>query len=169
MAKMSGVCFRGRNFWVYDVVGGIFLWHLVDAAKTYNFEKRLQWLDDCIPKWQIAAAIPDLAFFADDRWTEEQVDLIIRLSQKAITKILAHGDFTDVEVLSLELIDDLKLHVRGMKTIPCVPISRFGEAFMHLLLDELPAPPHKTWWYYGMAEQPETMSMQVNWDELEIT
>lgn len=162
MTKTSGVSFRGKFFWVYDVVGGVFLWHLVNAAKDHMDDKPILWLDKCIEKWQLAAAITEMAFFADDEWTENQLNQIVVLSRQAVSAIRAHGDFTDDEVKSLELGDGLEIFPRGMKIIPSEPIARFGEAFISLLLDEIQAPPEWSVWFYGVENEPQIWESASN-------
>ena len=145
MSSTMSVTFRGKSFWVYDVIGGIFLWHLVSAAQEYQRNKISPWLDDYIKSWQVAAAFSDLPFFADDVWKEEQLALIVQLSQEAISAIRSHGSFTRTEISGLKLFDELEIHPRGHETVACEPIAQFGEAFVSLLLGQLPAPPEKHW------------------------
>jgi hypothetical protein len=164
MTKLSAVDFRGKFFWVYDVVGGVFLWHLVDATKKHFDGKKVIWLDECVEKWQVAAAINVCAFYADDDWTEEQINLVISLSRLAVSEIRSHGDFTGEEVRSLDLAEGLEIHPRGMKVIPSEPIARFGEAIIALLLNEHPAPPAFSTWLYSVEEEPEVCEITTNWD-----
>lgn len=165
MTKTMSVRFRGKSFWVYDVVGGIFLWHLVDAAQQHQCTKVIPWLNDCIERWQVAAAITELSFFADDAWTEEQLDLIVQLSHNAIAAIRSHGSFTHNEISALKLTDDLEVHPRGHEAIASEPIALFGEAFVSLLIGRLPTPPERQWWFYSLGESPGTIKMAVNYDE----
>jgi len=165
MTKKAGVSFRGKSFWVYDVVGGVFLWHLIQAAETHRQDTSIPWLENSIESWRIAAAITELAYFADDNWTQEQTNLILRFCGDAISAIRDHGDFSKAEISTWQLGQELRIFTRGLDPVPSEPVVRFGEALVLLLKEELPAPPELHWWFYGTEDSPKTIKMLRNYDD----
>lgn len=166
MTKTSGVDFGGRSFWVYDVVGGIFLYHLICAAEEHliTTNSSLEWLENSIRKWKVAAAITELAYYLDDRWPEEQLDLVLKLIRTANQKIRQTEYFKSKEVETWPLLDDLYIHCRGNETIPSEPIALFGEALIALANNTMRPPPNGAWWCYILDDSPATIDMGANWD-----
>ena len=107
-----------------------------------------------------------LAYYADDKWTEEQLSLIINFSRQAIQDIRDHGDFPKDEVSSWDLGYGWTIHARGYDPVPHEPIALFGEAFILLLQNNLPVPPEKTTWFYGTKNEPMTIEINCNYDEI---
>lgn len=161
MSKHSGVRFQETSFWVYDVVGGVFLWHIINVAEQYLLNAHIPWLEERIKAWRVTAVINDLADFADDDWDNEQIRLITKLGNCAISNIRQHGDFTDEEISSWAVLDDLRIFPRGYEIIPVKFIINFGEAFLDMLNGELPEAPKGYWWFYGVGDEysPSTIKM----------
>ena len=49
--------FRGRGFWAFDVVSGVFLKHLVDAANQLPRLPENGWVGDAVAMWKVNAAV----------------------------------------------------------------------------------------------------------------
>jgi len=166
VTKQSGVDFGGRSFWVYDVVGGIFLYHLIGVANEHLMDtsSSLEWLENVIHKWKVAAAINELAYYLDDRWSEEQLNLVLNLIRTTNRKIRQTEYFKSKTVENWPLLDDLHIHCRGNELIPSEPIALFGEALLALANNTMSPPPDGTWWCYIIDDKPTTINMGVDWD-----
>ena len=80
MSKTLFVEFRGRGFWAFDVVSGVFLKHLVDAATSSLAYQNQPWLADAVGQWRFNAVISDCGLFLDDAWSAEQVQVFGELA-----------------------------------------------------------------------------------------
>ena len=160
MTATALVNFRENAFWAYDVPGSIFLWHLIQSAEELVANEPKPWLSEMIRKWRVAAAITEMACYTDDEWTTHQIDLIVKLSRQAIMAIRQHGDFSASDVETWPLIDNERLSARGHDPIPSEPVARLGEAYILLLLAELPEPPESHLWFYTLEEDIDTIKMR---------
>lgn len=160
MTRTAGVRFRGVRFWVYDVVGGIYLKHLVDAATER--EDRSDWLNQAIEGWRVAACVTELASYANEEWDSNQVETVIDLCLEAIQAIERQEVFTSLEIEAWPVHEELRIRARGHEEIPSRPIVAFGHAFIALLEERLPRAPDLHWWFYTLADDPETTAMAVN-------
>lgn len=158
MTRTAFVSFRDEGFWVYDVAGAVFLWHLIQEAEHRQVSE--PWLEASIAGWRTAAVITELPRYADDKWKDSQVDVVVDLSRQAIDAILSHGDFAATEIESWPIrVNDENRHVfpRGRELIPAIPVANLGEAFVQLLLGNLPKPPHQTKWFFTLELEPATI------------
>ena len=67
MSKTLYVEFRGRGFWAFDVVSGIFLKHLVDVAEARVAVRHEPWLVEAVGHWRFNAVVSDCGLFLDDK------------------------------------------------------------------------------------------------------
>lgn len=153
---------------VYDVIGGVFLYHLIQEAELIQLESSKPWVEEAINNWRIAAIITELAAYANDEWSEKQLIVVLSLASKAIETVRNHGDFSQELVSSWHIKDDHKIFHRGLEPIPCEAVARFGEAFSGLLNDVLPEPPSGKWWFFGSKDTVETIEMGVDYDDLDF-
>lgn len=160
MTSTAHVGFRGNAFWAYDVAGSIFLWFLIQSAEKIPAGDDGHVLAEMIPKWRISAVVTELAHYADDEWTSEQIDLVLQLCDDAISAIRKHGDFAASDVESWPVLDDQRIFTRGHDPIPSEPIARLGEAFVLLLQGQLLLPPNQHLWFYTLDDEVDTIKMK---------
>ena len=161
MTRTAYVGYRDNAFWAYDVPGSIFLWFLIQSAEKYLAQYKGHWLSEVIPKWRVSAVITEMAYYADDEWTAEQVDLILQLCDDAISTIRQHGDFAASDVEAWPVLDDQRIFTRGHDPIPTEPIARLGDAFTLLLRGQLPKPPTQHLWFYTLDGNTDTIKMNA--------
>src|SRR5258708_1818047 len=83
MSKTLFVEYRDAGFWAYDVAVGIFLKHVIDAARKCAEGEDAAWLRDCIDQWRVNAITSDLGLHLDEGWSNDQVGTIICLIEEA--------------------------------------------------------------------------------------
>src|SRR4051812_6826398 len=66
MSKTLYVEFRGRGFWAFDAVSGIFLKHLIDVAESCIAGRHEPWLAEAIARWRFNAICGDCGLFLDE-------------------------------------------------------------------------------------------------------
>ncbi len=80
MSATVPVSFRGRHFWAFDVGLGIFLKHLLDAARRHPVEQDATWLGECIQKWRVNRA--EIVLHLDENWSGSQIRTVLELVGK---------------------------------------------------------------------------------------
>lgn len=150
MTKTLYVEFRGNGFWAFDVSAAVFLKHLIDVANEHLCSNDDQWLCDAIRHWQITVAAAELAWFADNTWTPEQVATVIQLSKLAIRTILEKGDIPAATVTAWRILESHSIFCRGFDPIPALAVVGLGDAFVDLLQGSLATPPTGHQWFFTL-------------------
>ena len=161
MSRSHYVRFRDDGFWVYDVPSSVFLKFLIDAACVRLTFGGDEWLNEAIQHWRVSAAIPEMSRYANDEWTAQQIETVIKLTRGAIEAITFHGDFLAAEVESWTILDDVAICTRGHDPIAWEPIARIGNAFISLLQNAMPKPPKNHRWFYTLDETVDTIAMRL--------
>src|SRR5689334_6247380 len=133
MSKTIFVEFRGRGFWAFDVVSGVFLKHLIDTASQRLAQQNEPWLADAIAQWRVNAVISDYGLFLDDAWSAEQVQLVTELSAAACLLLSQRMEIPAEEISSWVLLDDMRIFPRGLSGIRTESAVRLGRAIVELL------------------------------------
>ncbi len=152
--------FRNRGFWAYDVPSSVFLKFLIDAANDRLESDPSQWLVDAIQNWRVTAVIPDLSHYAEDDWSQPQIESVTELCKRAVSSIRSHGDILAQEIESWPFVDNYRIFTRRHNPVPCEPVARLGEAFIALLDNSLPKPPDRHWWFFTLDEAPDVIAMK---------
>ena len=161
MTRTAYVKFRDNAFWVYDVPGSIFLWFLIQSAENFLAANPNAWLEEMISKWRVSAVITEMACYANDEWSAEQIEIVVQLCRDTTAVIREHGDFSARDVESWPVLDDQRIFVRGHDPIPSEPVALLAEAFTLLLRSELPEPPEKHFWFYTLDDEADTIKMNA--------
>ena len=161
MTRTAHVSYRDNAFWAYDVPGSIFLWFLIQSAEDFLAGDDGHWLAEMIPRWRVSAVITEMAYYADDDWTPEQVDLVLQLCDNAISAIRQHGDFAATDVESWPVLDDQRIFTRGHDPIAAEPVARLGDAFAQLLRGQLPKPPDYHLWFYTLDDNTDKIKKNI--------
>ena len=162
MSKSLYINFRDNGFWAYDVPSSVFLKFLIDAASDRLASGADPWLSDAIKHWRVSAAISEMCRYADDEWSQSQIDTVIGLCRTAINAIRSGGDIPASDIESWPILDDHRICARGHGIVPCEPVARLGDAFIELLNKTLPEPPDRHWWFFALDENPDTIAMRVD-------
>lgn len=158
MSKTLFVEFRGRGFWAYDVVSGVFLKHLIDVASRDLGDGSQPWLADAIAGWRVSAVIPDMGFFLDDAWSDPQIKRLITFAEAACKELSERSEIPAEEIASWPILDDLRIFPRGLPAISTQSPIRLGQAMIQLMNGSLPDPPAGTWWFFGTEDAPRTLA-----------
>ena len=158
MSKTLFVEFRGRGFWAYDVISGVFLKHLIDTASRGLGDGSQPWLVGAIANWRVSAVISDLGFFLDDDWSDQQIKTFTALAEKACKELSRRCEIPADEIASWPILDDLKIFPRGLPAVGTQSPIRLGQAVIQLVNGSLPEPPAGTWWFFGTEDAPRTLT-----------
>ena len=162
MSRSLYINFRDNGFWAYDVPSSVFLKFLIDAANNQLTSGADQWLSDAVQHWRVSAAISDLSHYADDHWSQSEIDIVIELCRTATSAIRCGGDIPAREIESWQILDDQRIFTRGHDPVPCEPVARLGDAFIALLQNTLPEPPERHWWFFTLDENTDTISIRAD-------
>lgn len=157
MSRTLFVEFRGDGFWAFDVVVGIFLKHLIDAASLRLEEKDEAWLAEAVAEWRVNAVISDLGLFLDESWSQNQIDAFTALGKEACNSLAERESISAEEIESWEMADNLHCFARGLPSVTTASAIRLGDAIVKLVNGSLPAPPPRTWWFFATEECAATM------------
>lgn len=160
MTRTAHVSYGNGAFWVNDVTGSVFLWHLIQAAEKHLEAHAAPWLVETIASWRIAAVITEVASYTDDKWSRDQVDLVLELSRDATSSIRRHGNFSAAEVASWPILEGHQISTRGHDPIPAAAVARLGDAYAMLLEGTLPVAPERHVWFYTLDEAVHTIEMR---------
>jgi len=162
MSRSLYINFRDDGFWAYDVPSSVFLKFLVDAANDRMAAGTEQWLSNAVCNWRVTAAISELSHYADDEWSQSQIDIVVELCRTTINAIRRGGDIPAYEIESWPILDEHRICTRGHDSVPCEPVARLGEAFVALLQNRLPKLPERHWWFFTLDENPDTIAMRTD-------
>jgi len=140
--------YAGRGFWAYDVGLGVFLKHLIDAAKASD-EARTAWLSAAVSSWRAVAGIPDLQLTLDSGWSVDQRQTFVALVEDACSRLAKRESIPAEEIVAWPILDDLRIFPRGALEVETAPVIELGRAFIELVSGELPEPPAGKIWIYG--------------------
>jgi hypothetical protein len=108
VSKTKYVEYAGRGFWAYDVGLGVFLKHLIDAAKAID-EARTSWLSAAVSSWRAAAVIPDLGLTLDASWSAKQRETFVALAENACATLARRVSIPAQEIGAWPILDDLRI------------------------------------------------------------
>jgi hypothetical protein len=157
MSATVPVSFRGGDFWAFDVGLGIFLKHLLDAARKRAGGENAPWLDDCIQRWRVNRA--EIGLHLDEKWSDDQRRTVLDLIEEACTVLKEKKVISAEERDSWSDLNGLGVLSRGRSPFPTGPVIELGEAVKALLVGALPAAPEGTWWAYGWPRGRTTIAM----------
>lgn len=157
MSRTLFVEFCGDGFWAFDVVVGVFLKHLIDAASLHLEEKGEAWLAEAITAWRVDAVNADLGLFLDQSWSQHQIDVFSALVEEACNSLAERESIAADEIESWEMIGGLRCCTRGLPSVTTASAIRLGDAIAKLVNRALPAPPPGTWWFFATEECAATM------------
>ena len=160
MSKSLFVEFRGQGFWTFDVVSGIFLKHLIDAAGSSMADQRESWLTEAVDHWRFNAVCGDCGLFLDDNWSPEQLQLVRTLAIAACEVLAKRREISAEEMSSWSLHDGEGVFPRGYASITTESAIRLGRAIIQLLDGSLPEAPRGTWWFFGTEDAPPTVAQR---------
>jgi hypothetical protein len=100
----------------------------------------------------------------DSRWSVEQKKTFITLVENACTAIAARTLLSAEEILSWQLLDDLRIELRGAQTVDTAPIVELGHAIAALVCGTLPDAPKGEAWFFGAPEGRATIRMRTSWN-----
>lgn len=158
MSRTLYVDFRGRGFWAFDVVSGIFLKHLVDVASQRIAVQGESWLVEAVERWRFNAVISDCGLFLDDNWSAEQVQSVRELATAACDLLSSRTEISAEEMLSWPLLDGKGVFPRSLASVASESAIRFGRAVIQLLDGSLPEAPSGTWWFFGTEDSPHILA-----------
>jgi len=160
MSRSLYINFRDNGFWAYDVPSSVFLKYLIDAATDRLATGTDQWLIATVQHWRVSAAISDLSHYAEDEWSQSQIDTVIEMCRSATDAIRWRVGIPAAEIESWPILDDQRIFARGHDPVPCEPVARLGDAFIALLQNKLPIPPERHWWFFTLDDNVDTISMR---------
>lgn len=160
MSKTLFAEFRGRGFWVFDVVSGVFLKHLIDAATPRLNEAGQGWLSEAVRQWRISSVISDFGLFLDDDWSVEQVRMFTELATAACDQLSKRAEIPAEEIASWPMLDDERIFPRGLPSVDTASVIRLGRALTELVNGTLQDAPDHTWWFFGAKDSPRTLPMR---------
>lgn len=162
MSRSHFITFRNCGFWAYDIPTSVFLKFLIDAASARVVSKPSQWLVDAIQNWRVTAVIPDLSHYAEDDWSQSQIESVMELCRSAVSSIRSHGDILAQEIELWPILDDYRIFTRRHDPVPSEPVARLGEAFIALLNSSLSKPPDGHYWFFTLDEVPDVIAMKAD-------
>jgi hypothetical protein len=157
MSKTLFVEFRGRGFWAFDVVSGVFLKHLIDASTPYLERPDYAWLCDAAGHWRFNAVIGDAGLFLDDSWSSEQTATVTKLATAACSELSKRAEIPAEEIESWLLLDDLRPFARSLPSVTTASAIRLGRAIIELINGTFPESPAGTWWLFSTEDAPTTI------------
>jgi hypothetical protein len=160
MSKTLFIEYGGDGFWAYDVAIGIFLKHLIDCARSGNYEGK-GWLPECVECWRVNAVLTDCGIRLNEDWTQEQLQTIHRIIDCACRTLAASQSISAMEMESWDIVDGQGINARGNAQFPTEPVVELGQAVQALLRGTLPRPPDGEWWFYGGQGGRSTIAKKV--------
>ncbi len=157
MSKTLYVEFRGQGFWASDVVSAVFLKYLTDTATPRLGNPNNGWLSDAVANWRVNAMTADLGFFLNDSWSDIQIQTFTELAETACNVLSKRIEIPAEEISSWQMVDGLRVFVRGLPCVTTASVVRLGQAVIQLVNNSLPESPPGTWWFFGTEEAPLTM------------
>jgi len=158
MSKTLDVGFRGQGFWAFDVVSGIFLKHLIDAAEPRIADQHEPCLAEAVGHWRFNAICADCGLFLDENWSAEQVQSVRELATSACALLSMRREISAEEKSSWSLLDGKGVFPRGYASIMTESAIQLGRAIIQLLDVSLPEAPRGTWWFFGTEDGPPILA-----------
>ncbi len=147
MSQTRYVHYRTSGFWLWDPVLGVFLKHLIDAAKA-SPEITKPWLVEPMHGWCIAACVSDVGYVVDDEWSDQEREKFLGLAEQACVEIGKRGWFPAEEMLGWQILDGEGVFPRG-EGVTAASVLELGQAIVALVRGDLPKPPSGKEWFYG--------------------
>ena len=161
MSATVFVHFGDRGFWAYDIVLGVFLKHLIDAAEATGYS-RAPFLNDAVRHWRLAP-IANLGFHLEKSWTPLQRQNVIAFAQEACARLATRDSIPIEEIVSWPFADGERLFHRGLHEVHTQPVIELGGATIALLRDELPKAPMGEAWFFTYTGR-TTIRMRPSWE-----
>jgi hypothetical protein len=158
MSKTLFVEFRGQGFWALDVVSGIFLKHLIDAAEPRTVDGRDAWLTEACGHWRVNTICSDYGLFLDKNWSDQQVHFVKELATTACEVLSQRQSISAKEMCSWSQLDGKGVFPRGYPSVTTESAIRLGRALIQLLDRSLPEAPRGTWWFFGTDDSQHTLA-----------
>ena len=160
MSSKQFVEFRGNGFWAYDVVLGVFLKHLIDAATSRLDPIPDAWLSDAVASWRVVAAISDYGLSLDGTWSPQQLDTFTELADEACNALSWRDEIPAEEIETWEMVEGVRCFARGLPAVKTASAIRLGRAIIQLIDGTLPEAPPGTSWFFATDENPRTIQMR---------
>lgn len=160
MSQTIYVEYRENGFWAFDVVLGVFLKHLIDAATRHLGGPEDEWLSGEIPNWRINAVISDFALILDANWSEHQIRTFNEIAAEACRELQRRETISAEEIASWPMVDDLRIFPRGLPLVTTASVVRLGKAMIELVNGSLSEPPPGTRWLFSYKDDPSTIRMR---------
>lgn len=160
MSKTLSVQFRGHGFWAFDIVSGVLLKHLIDAAVARDeASDSSSWLAKTVARWRVNAVVSDYGLFLDEGWTQRQCEIVVDLIAGACRVLSERDSIPADEIAAWPILDNQRIFTRGIDPVPTKPVVALGRAVIGLIDGTLAPAPAGTWWYYGTDQTPGTIGM----------
>ena len=163
LSKTTSVTYADRGFWAYDVALGVFLKHLIDAARASR-EANTAWLSGAVSSWRACAVVSDFGLTLEPHWSSEQRKIFTALAEEACAALAARDSIPAEEIAAWPILDDLRIDPRGAEEVRTAPVVQLGRAIIALLHGGLPEPPPGEAWIYGTPDGRSTIKMHSSWD-----
>jgi hypothetical protein len=151
MSMTAFVSFRGCSFGASDVIASIFLKHLIDVAQQLGVIQ-LPWLASIVDSWRVEVAmVGDTGIELDDKWSDAQVEIVVRLIEAACETLPERQTIPRDEIENWEVPNGLyRLGTRGLREMPTNSVIQLGHGIISLLRGTLPATSDgNDHWYYS--------------------
>ena len=147
MSRTKYVEYGDQGFWAYDVILGVFLKHLIDAAQTSD-QAATDWVLNAIASWRTIACCSDYGLPLDASWSEMQRQSFVAMAEVACLRLGERASIPAEEIVAWPLLDHRYIYVRGAPQVVTAPVVDLGRAIIALVSGTLPdAPPGTTWFY----------------------
>ena len=161
MSATVFVHFGDRGFWAYDIVLGVFLKYLIEAAEATGVS-HAPFLDEALQHWRLAP-IANFGLHLEKSWTALERQNVISFAEEACARLATRDSIPMEEIVGWPFADGRHLFHRGLKEVRTASVIELGGAFISLLCDELPkAPKGKAWFFTDNGRS--TMPMEPSWD-----
>jgi hypothetical protein len=147
VSQTKYVKYAGRGFWAYDVILGVFLKYLIDAAEASD-QATTEWLSGAVSSWREVACIPDYGLSLDENWSQAERQCLVLLAEMACLQLAKRPSIPTTEFDSWSLLEDFHIYPRGATEVFTGPIVELGRAIMALISGTLPEAPSGTAWFY---------------------
>jgi len=151
VTKTQFVGFGNRGFWAYDVALGIFLKHLIDAARASEQSDTTS-VSSAVADWRVTACISDYGLTLDPAWSANQHETFVGLAEEACKSLATREYIAAEEIVSWPILEDMRIFPRGAKAVFTAPVVELGRAIIDLVSGQLPDAPKGEIWFYGTPE-----------------
>jgi hypothetical protein len=161
VSATKSVTFRGRGFWAYDVVLGVFLKYLIDVVEATG-QAHTPFLSEALAAWRLAPIL-DIGVHLDESWTPLQRQNILTFIEEACDRLATRESIPTEEIGSWAFTGGQRVFHRGLKEVRTAAAIELGRAIIALLRDELPEPPRGEAWFFT-HEGRSTIRMDPSWN-----